>query len=296
MLNKTEFYIDGEWVKPVEKNDCDVINPATEEACAVISLGSKADVDRAVAAARRAFVTYSQTSQEERIALIEKLLEIMGRRNEDMAQAISVEMGAPISLARSAQAGSGPFHVKGFLKALATYSFEEEFNDRGERIVHEPIGVCGLITPWNWPVNQIALKVVPALAVGCTCVLKPSEIAPLSAIVFAEMIDEAGFPKGVFNLVNGEGIVVGEAMSRHPDIDMMSFTGSTRAGTAVTRGAADIRMRRFGNLVVDPIQDFAINSRAPLDPEGCKGVVHDPTKPRSSPRMNTSPPRSGSSP
>ncbi|MEM9104998.1 MAG: aldehyde dehydrogenase family protein [Pseudomonadota bacterium] len=239
MLNKTEFYIDGEWVKPLEDKQHDVINPATEEVCAVISLGSEADVDRAVAAAKRAFDTYSQTSMEERIALVEKLLEIMDRRNEDMAQAISTEMGAPITLARGAQAGSGPFHVKGFLKALSKYSFEEEFNDNGERIVHEPIGVCGLITPWNWPVNQIALKVVPALAVGCTCVLKPSEVAPLSAIIFAEMIDEAGFPKGVFNLVNGEGIVVGEAMSRHPDIDMMSFTGSTRAGTAVTRAAAD---------------------------------------------------------
>ena len=239
MLNKTHFYIDGEWVEPAKPKQCDVINPATEEACAVISLGSEADVDRAVAAAKRAFATYSQTSLEERVALIEKLLEIMNRRNDEMAQAISTEMGAPISLARTAQAGSGPFHVSGFLKALSKYDFEEDFNDRGERIVHEPIGVCGLITPWNWPVNQIALKVVPALAVGCTCVLKPSEIAPLSAIVFAEMIDEAGFPKGVFNLVNGEGIVVGEAMSRHPDIDMMSFTGSTRAGTAVTRAAAD---------------------------------------------------------
>ncbi|MCP4998463.1 MAG: aldehyde dehydrogenase family protein [Hyphomicrobiales bacterium] len=239
MLTKTEFYIDGEWVKPAEPKECDVINPATEEVCAVISLGSEADVDHAVATAKKAFSSYSQTKLEERVALIENLLEIMGRRNEDMAQAVSTEMGAPISLARGAQAGSGPFHVKGFLKALAKYNFEEDFNDRGEHIVHEPIGVCGLITPWNWPVNQIALKVVPALAVGCTCVLKPSEIAPLSALVFAEMIDEAGFPKGVFNLVNGEGIVVGEAMSRHPDIDMMSFTGSTRAGTAVSRAAAD---------------------------------------------------------
>ncbi|MEX3008040.1 aldehyde dehydrogenase family protein [Hoeflea sp. TYP-13] len=239
MLTKTDFYIDGEWVKPAQPKECDVINPATEEVCAVISLGSEADVDRAVAAAKKAFATYSQTTLDERVALIEKLLEIMGRRNEDMAQAVSAEMGAPISLARGPQAGSGPFHVKGFLKALSKYNFEEEFNDRGEHIVHEPIGVCGLITPWNWPVNQIALKVVPALAVGCTCVLKPSEIAPLSALVFAEMIDEAGFPKGVFNLVNGEGIVVGEAMSRHPDIDMMSFTGSTRAGAAVSRAAAD---------------------------------------------------------
>ncbi|MEM6461303.1 MAG: aldehyde dehydrogenase family protein [Pseudomonadota bacterium] len=238
MLEKTEFYIDGAWVKPLEPKRHDVINPATEEVCAVISLGSQGDVDRAVAAAKKAFATYSQTTLEERVGLIEKLLEVMKRRNEDMAHAISTEMGAPISLARSAQAGSGPFHVKGFLKALEKYHFEEQFNDDGEQIVHEPIGVCGLITPWNWPVNQIALKVIPALAVGCTCVLKPSEIAPLSAMIFAEMIDEAGFPDGVFNLVNGEGMVVGEAMSSHPDIDMMSFTGSTRAGTSVMKAAA----------------------------------------------------------
>ncbi|WP_136658556.1 aldehyde dehydrogenase family protein [Nitratireductor sp. XY-223] len=239
MMRKTEFYIDGEWVAPARPNDCEVINPATEEACAVISLGSEEDVNRAVAAARRAFESFSKTTLEERIRLIERLLEIMHERNEEMAQAVSVEMGAPIKLARGGQAGSGPFHVEGFLQALSQYHFEEDLDSQGEHIVHEPIGVCGLITPWNWPVNQIALKVVPALAVGCTCVLKPSEIAPLSAIVFAEMIDAAGFPKGVFNLVNGEGVVVGEAMSRHPDIDMMSFTGSTRAGAAVSRAAAE---------------------------------------------------------
>ena len=214
MLKKTDFYIDGEWVAPAAPKECEVINPATEEPCAVISLGSGADVDRAVAAAQAAFETYSKTSLDERKALIGKLLDIMHARNEEMAQAVSAEMGAPITLARGAQAGSGPFHVEGFLDALSQYHFEEDFNGEGEHIVHEPIGVCGLITPWNWPVNQIALKVVPALAVGCTCVLKPSEIAPLSAMVFAEMVDEAGFPKGVFNLVNGEGTVVGEAVSR----------------------------------------------------------------------------------
>ena len=239
MLKKTDFYIDGEWVAPAHPKECEVINPATEEPCAVISLGSGADVDRAVAAAQAAFETYSKSSLDERKALIGKLLDIMRARNEEMAQAVSAEMGAPITLARGAQAGSGPFHVEGFLNALSQYHFEEDFNGEGEHIVHEPIGVCGLITPWNWPVNQIALKVIPALAVGCTCVLKPSEIAPLSAMVFAEMVDEAGFPKGVFNLVNGEGTVVGEAMSRHPGIDMMSFTGSTRAGAAVSRAAAE---------------------------------------------------------
>ena len=239
MHKTTDFYIDGAWVAPAVPNDFDVINPATEETCGTISLGSQADVDRAVAAAKKAFVTYSQTSQEERLALVQKLLVVMEKYNEEMAQAVSQEMGAPISLARNDQAGAGPFHVGGFIKALSEYKFEEDYNDSGEHIVHEPIGVCGLITPWNWPVNQMALKVVPALAVGCTCVLKPSEIAPLSALVFARMIDEAGFPKGVFNLINGEGPVVGEAMSRHPDIDMMSFTGSTRAGTAVTRAASE---------------------------------------------------------
>ncbi|WP_419913291.1 aldehyde dehydrogenase family protein [Hoeflea sp.] len=268
MLKKTEFYIDGEWVAPAQPKECEVINPATEEACAVISLGSEADVDRAVAAAKRAFDSFANTSRAERIALIERLLQIMHERNEDMAQAVSAEMGAPIKLARGGQAGSGPFHVEGFLKALSEYHFEEDLNGEGEHIVHEPIGVCGLITPWNWPVNQIALKVVPALAVGCTCVLKPSEIAPLSAIVFAEMIDQAGFPKGVFNLVNGEGAVVGEAMSRHPDIDMMSFTGSTRAGAAVSRAAAETVKRvtlelggKSPNIVFDDADlDKAIKS------------------------------------
>ncbi|MGI9372041.1 MAG: aldehyde dehydrogenase family protein [Hyphomicrobiales bacterium] len=239
MQKKTDFYINGAWVPPVSANECEVVNPANEEACAVISLGSEADVDKAVAAAKEAFETYSQTSREERLALFEKLMDVMKNRHGEMADAISTEMGAPASLAKSAQAGCGPFHLQGFMEALKNFPMEEEFGANGERVVHEPVGVCGLITPWNWPVNQIALKVLPALATGCTCVLKPSEIAPLSAIVFAEMIDEAGFPAGVFNLVNGEGPVVGEAMSRHPDIDMMSFTGSTRAGIAVSKAAAD---------------------------------------------------------
>ena len=241
MNKKTDFYIDGQWVAPVTPNDFDVINPADEQAYATISLGSPADVDLAVSAARTAFDTYSQTSLEERIALLEKLAEIYSSRSAEMAKTISKEMGAPITLATSAQAAAGLGHLKSFIRALKDFDFGHALNEHtpGERITHEPIGVCGLITPWNWPMNQIALKVVPALAVGCTVILKPSEIAPMSAILFAEMIDEAGFPAGVFNLINGDGAFVGEAMSSHPGIDMMSFTGSTRAGVAVSKAAAE---------------------------------------------------------
>jgi aldehyde dehydrogenase (NAD+) len=241
MLRKTDFYIDGAWVAPATPHDFDVINPATEEPCAVISLGSKADVDKAVAAARRAFETWGRTGPDERIALLSRLVEIYAARSEEMAQAISMEMGAPRSLAVKAQATAGLGHLKSFLRELQNFSFEHALSEKfqNEHIVYEPIGVCGLITPWNWPMNQIALKVGPALATGCTVVLKPSEIAPLSALLFAEMVHEAGYPAGVFNLVNGDGPTVGEAMSAHPGIDMMSFTGSARAGTAVTRAAAE---------------------------------------------------------
>ncbi len=241
-MNKTtDFYINGQWVAPVTPHDFDVINPADEQAYATISLGSAKDVDKAVAAARIAFETYSQTSLETRIALLEKLAEIYTNRSAEMAEAISREMGAPITLATNAQSAAGLGHLKSFIRALKEYNFGHVLSEQtpGEYISHEPIGVCGLITPWNWPMNQIALKVVPALAVGCTVILKPSEIAPMSALLFAEMIDEAGFPAGVFNLVNGDGPSVGEAMSSHPDIDMMSFTGSTRAGIAVSKAAAD---------------------------------------------------------
>jgi len=241
MLRKTDFFIDGKWVAPTVAKELDVINPADEQPFAVISLGSAADVDKAVAAAQRAFPAWSATSREERIALLEKLLAAYKRRVRDMAQAISWEMGAPIKLAVEQQAASGSGHIKSFIEVLKGFEFEEPLNDKNpqERIVREPIGVCGLITPWNWPMNQVALKVVPALAAGCTVVLKPSEIAPMSSIVFAEMMEEAGFPAGVFNMVNGDGPTVGEAMSRHPGIDMMSFTGSTRAGVAVTKASAE---------------------------------------------------------
>ncbi|MEQ8587292.1 MAG: aldehyde dehydrogenase family protein [Thalassobaculaceae bacterium] len=241
MLRKTDFYIDGAWVAPSAPNDFDVINPADETAFGVISLGSKADVDKAVAAARTAFDGWSKTPLADRIAKLEKLAEVYERRAGEMAEAISTEMGAPKKLATNAQAAAGLGHIKAFIRALKEFRFEHQLRDDtpDEFIIHEAIGVCGLITPWNWPMNQVTLKVIPAVGVGCTVVLKPSEIAPMSSMLFAEFMDEAGFPKGVFNLVNGDGPTVGEAMSRHPGIDMMSFTGSTRAGIAVTQASAE---------------------------------------------------------
>jgi aldehyde dehydrogenase (NAD+) len=238
MIEKRDFYIDGAWIAPASAHDFEVIDPATEEPCATISLGAKAEVDKAVVAARRAFPEWAATPLEKRIALLEKLDAIMQRRLGELAEAISLEMGAPIDLATNDQAPCGPWHMKGFLEAARDFQWEEPFS-KGQVIVREPIGVCGLITPWNWPINQIALKVIPALLTGCTCVLKPSEIAPLSGMLFAEFVDEAGFPAGVFNLVNGDGPGVGEAMSHHPDIDMISFTGSSRAGALVTKASAD---------------------------------------------------------
>ncbi len=240
LIQKTDFYIDGAWRAPVETKSIEVINPANEKPYAVISAGSAKDIDLAVAAARKAFPSWSETPAEERIGHIRRLVEIYEARLEEMAKAISLEMGAPITLARESQAEAGLSHTKAFIAAFENFEFEELLSPKypNQTIVREPIGVCGLITPWNWPMNQIALKVIPALAVGCTVILKPSEIAPMSAMLFAEFVDQAGFPQGVFNLVNGEGAVVGEALSQHPDVDMMSFTGSTRAGTAVSRAAA----------------------------------------------------------
>jgi aldehyde dehydrogenase (NAD+) len=236
MLEKLQFYIDGQWVDPVEPRTLDVINPATEEACGRISLGTAADVDKAVAAARRAFASYAQTTREQRIELLRAILDELKNRHRDVAEAIMDEMGAPWGLAKGAQALSGPQHVKATLKALETYAFEERLGTTN--VVREPIGVCGLITPWNWPINQVAAKVAPALAAGCTMVLKPSEIAPFDAMIFAEVLDKAGVPAGVFNLVNGDGPGVGTAISGHPDIDMVSFTGSTRAGVLIAQNAA----------------------------------------------------------
>jgi aldehyde dehydrogenase (NAD+) len=238
MLNKRSFYINGKWVAPLKAHDLDVINPATEKTIAVISMGTAADVDLAVAAARAAFPSYSQTSVVERLALLEKLLAVYKRRYDEMAQTITMELGAPATMSREQQADVGVGHLQGFIDALKLLHMREELPN-GDVMLREPVGVCGLITPWNWPINQIALKVVPALATGCTCVLKPSEFTPLSAMLYAEMVHEAGFPAGSFNLVNGDGMHVGAALSRHPDVDMVSFTGSTRAGIAVSKDAAD---------------------------------------------------------
>jgi aldehyde dehydrogenase (NAD+) len=236
MREYTKFYIDGAWVEPAAPKRHDVINPANEEVAGVISLGSEADVDRAVRAARKAFDSWSQTSREERIDVLERIIAEYQKRFEDMAKAITEEMGAPAWLAQRAQAAMGIGHVQTAAAVLKNYKFEE---DRGTtRIVKEPIGVCAFITPWNWPVNQIACKVAPALATGCTMVLKPSEIAPFSAYIWTEILHAAGVPAGVFNLVNGDGPTVGAAMSSHPEVDMVSFTGSTRAGIEVAKNAA----------------------------------------------------------
>lgn len=237
MQEYLKFYINGEWVDPVTPETLDVIDPATETAFAVISVGTAADVDKAVKAARVAFESYSQTSLEERKALLLKIIEVYKKRFADVAEAISSEMGAPTSLAHGSQTSVGLKHLQSAVKAIDTFKFESSVGNA--EIVHEPIGVCGMITPWNWPINQIVSKVAPALAAGCTMILKPSEIAPVSALVFAEILDEAGVPAGVFNLLNGYGVTVGEAMSAHPNIDMMSFTGSTRGGIAVAKGSAN---------------------------------------------------------
>jgi aldehyde dehydrogenase (NAD+) len=236
MLEKLQFYIDGQWVDPVEPRTMDVVNPATEEVYGRISIGSSADVDVAVAAANRAFEAFSQTSREERIDLLQAILDVFVRRADEVAEAIMDEMGAPWGLAKHAQAASGTQHIAAAIEALKDYEFEERI--ASAMVIKEPIGVCGLITPWNWPMNQIAVKVAPAIAAGCTMVLKPSEIAPFDAILFAEILDEAGVPAGVFNLINGDGPGVGTALSQHPDIAMVSFTGSTRAGVLVAQNAA----------------------------------------------------------
>lgn len=237
MYEFKRFYIDGAWVTPPGRRELAVTNPATEQQIGTIMLGTAEDVDLAVKAARTAFEAYSQTSREERIALLERIIKVYKSRMQDVAQGISDEMGAPMKFALNAQAGSGLGHFMSTLEALKEFEFEETLGTT--QIRREPVGVCGLITPWNWPMNQIGCKVAPALAAGCTMVLKPSEVAPLSAHIFAEIMHEAGVPKGVFNMIDGDGPTVGEALSRHPEIDMMSFTGSTRAGVQVAKAAAD---------------------------------------------------------
>src|ERR1700732_5243999 len=231
-----QFYIDGAWVDPVESKELKVINPATEEVAGVISMGSAKEVCRAVTAARRAFDSYSRTTPAERLALMERLLAAYKAHYDEIAQAMTIEMGAPMTLSKGSQTGIGVGHISAMIDVLKSFKFEEM---RGTvRLVQEPVGVCALITPWNWPMNQVAAKVVPALAAGCTMVLKASEYSPFSAILWAKVIAEAGVPAGVFNLIHGDGINVGAPLSAHHDIDMVSFTGSTRAGTEVARSAA----------------------------------------------------------
>ena len=236
MDNARKFYINGAWVEPSTTDTIDVINPATEKPIASIAMGGAADVDAGVAAAKAAFETFSQTSVEERIALLDKITELIGARSEEFANTISAEMGAPGGLAKAAQAPTGLMHFATAAQILRNYEFEEQHENF--LLVKEPAGVVGMITPWNWPLNQIACKVAPAIATGCTMVLKPSEIAPLNALLFAEVLHDAGVPAGVFNLVNGDGPTVGAHLSSHPDVDMMSFTGSTRAGVEVAKNAA----------------------------------------------------------
>ena len=240
MENKKNFYIDGKWVTPKSKEEIKVINPATEENCAVISLGNKDDVNHAVNAAKKAYDSWAFSSKDERIKLLEKLYENYKKRWADIADAITTEMGAPKDFATKLQAGTGAAHLKSFIRYLKNFEFEKPLGDHApnQRLIYEPKGVCALITPWNWPMNQVCLKVMPAIASGCTMVLKPSELAPLSSMILAELIDETGFPHGVFNLVNGDGATTGDALTSHPDINMISFTGSTRAGALISQNAA----------------------------------------------------------
>jgi len=256
MTECLKFYIGGQWVEPAVKHTIDVINPATEEPIGKISLGSAKDVDRAVAAARTAFETFSRSKKEERIALLQDIVRVYQKRYEEIARTISTEMGAPIWLSKAAQAATGIAHLNQTIEVLKAYEFGEV---RGSTLIaREPVGVCGFITPWNWPVNQIMCKVAPAFAAGCTVVLKPSEIAPLNAVIVAEIFDEAGVPAGVFNLVNGDGPTVGAAIASHPGVDMVSFTGSTRAGILVAQAAAPTVKRvtqelggKSANIVLD---------------------------------------------
>ena len=240
MLDKKNFYINGQWVAPKGKEEIKVINPATEENCAVISLGNKEDVDIAVSSAKKAYESWSFSTKDERIKLLEKLYENYKKRWADIADAITTEMGAPKDFATKLQAGTGAAHLKSFIKYLKNFEFEKPLGEHApnQRLIYEPKGVCALITPWNWPMNQVCLKVMPALASGCTMVLKPSELAPLSSMILAELIDETKFPEGVFNLVNGDGATTGDALTSHPDVNMISFTGSTRAGALISQNAA----------------------------------------------------------
>jgi len=240
MLDRKNFYINGKWVAPKNPKDIEVINPSTEKSCAVISLGGKDDVNAAVTAAKNAFESWAFTPKNKRVELLEKLYVVYKKRWADVAKAITLEMGAPKDFSSELQTGTGASHIKSFIRYLKEFNFEKVLGDhaKDQKILYEPKGVCALITPWNWPMNQVCLKVIPALAAGCTMVLKPSELAPLSSMILAEMIDEVKFPAGVFNLVNGDGATTGNALTSHPDINMISFTGSTRAGALISQNAA----------------------------------------------------------
>ena len=240
MLDKKDFYINGKWVAPKNPKEIEVINPSTEKSCAVISLGGKDDVNAAVTAAKNAFESWAFTPKNKRVELLEKLYVVYKKRWAEIADAITLEMGAPKDFSSQLQTGTGASHIKSFTKYLKEFNFEKVLGDhaKNQKILYEPKGVCALITPWNWPMNQVCLKVIPALAAGCTMVLKPSELAPLSAMILAEMIDEVKFPAGVFNLVNGDGATTGDALTSHPDVNMISFTGSTRAGALISQNAA----------------------------------------------------------
>lgn len=245
MLDKRTFYINGAWVAPLDGRDFDVIDPSTEESVGVISLGGKADTDAAVAAAKAALPAFMYSDPADRLALVKRILEVYKARNDEMGAAISLEMGAPIDMAKTNQSGSGTWHIENFIRSFDQIEFEEVLSKESpnDRIIREAVGVCALITPWNWPMNQVTLKVIPALLAGCTMVLKPSEIAPLSSMVFADILHEAGVPAGVFNLVNGDGLGVGTQLSGHADVDMVSFTGSTRAGIAISKNACETLKR-----------------------------------------------------
>ncbi|WP_158965516.1 aldehyde dehydrogenase family protein [Chachezhania sediminis] len=273
MIEKRDFYINGKWVAPATPRDHQVIDPSTEEPCAIISLGSQADTDAAVAAAKAALPGWMATPPAERIALVEKLIEVYKSRAEDLAQAMSSEMGAPIDLSRSAQVGAGIGHLKNFVRAAKSFEFDRPLGDHApnDRIIYEAVGVAALITPWNWPMNQVTLKVGAAAIAGCTMVLKPSEESPLNAMIFAELMDEAGFPAGVFNLVNGDGAGVGSQLSSHKDVDMVSFTGSTRAGKLISVAAADTLKKvhlelggKGANVIFEDADDSAVK----------RGVMH----------------------
>ena len=270
MRKYTQFYIDGKWIDPLTPNSFDVTNPADETSAGVISLGSKSDVDKAVGAARGAFTSFSRFSRQERLELLENILNTYNKYYDDIALAISEEMGAPLPFSIEDQASCGTGHLQAAINALKSFQFEE---DKGStRVYKEPIGVCAFITPWNWPINQITCKVAPAVATGCTMLLKPSEIAPFSAYLFSQVMDEAGVPGGVFNMINGDGPTVGTAMAEHPDVDMVSFTGSTRAGILVAKAAADSVKRvtqelggKSANIILDD---------ADLEKAVRNGVIH----------------------